>query len=208
MTDEAIREGFSSLKPSSAYDGLFQSAKCRSVADWLVGMNASRAFTLRYNVLLSIGRVQTPTLALLVKRYKEIQDFKPEEYYTVQSDFGDYSGTWFDPNATDEKTASRIPTADKANEIASLIKGKTGTVKSATREEKKELPPQLFDLTSLQREANKRYGFTADKTLKITQELYEKWKAVTYPRTDSRYLPMDMINRTRDTLHRLPQEYT
>ncbi|MBR5109119.1 MAG: DNA topoisomerase III [Clostridia bacterium] len=207
MTDEAIREGFAALKPAREYDGLYRSATCRSEADWLVGMNASRAFTLRFDALLSIGRVQTPTLAILVKRYHEIAGFKPEDYFTVTADFGDYSGQWFDPKAQDEKKASRIPTKEQADEIAKAVKGKPARVQSVTAEAKKELPPQLYDLTSLQREANRKLGFTADKTLKTAQELYEKWKAITYPRTDSRYLPMDMIGRTVQTLHKLPQQY-
>ena len=207
MTDEAIREGFATLKPAGEYDGLYRSAACRSEADWLVGMNASRAFTLRFDALLSIGRVQTPTLAILVKRYHEIANFKPEDYFTVTADFGDYTGQWFDEKAEDEKKAHRIPTKEKADEIAKAVKGKGATVKSVTAEAKKELPPQLYDLTSLQREANRKLGFTADKTLKIAQELYEKWKAITYPRTDSRYLPLDMIGRTVQTLHKLPGQY-
>ena len=207
MTDEAIKEGFANIKPAQEYDGLYRSATCRSEADWLVGMNASRAFTLRFDALLSIGRVQTPTLAILVKRYHEIANFKPEEYYTVTANFGDYSGQWFDEKAEDEKKANRIPTQEKAEEIAKAVKGKAARVKSVTAEAKKELPPQLYDLTSLQREANRKLGFTADKTLKIAQELYEKWKAITYPRTDSRYLPMDMIPRTKLTLQKLPEAY-
>ena len=207
MTDEAIREGFASLKPAAEYDGLYRSATCRSQADWLVGMNASRAFTLRFDALLSIGRVQTPTLAILVKRYHEIQNFHPEEYFTVTADFGDYTGQWFDEGATDEKKANRIPDQETAKKIVSQVKGKAARVQSVEAEQKKEWPPQLYDLTSLQREANKKLGFTADKTLKIAQELYEKWKAVTYPRTDSRYLPMDMIGRTKLTLQKLPADY-
>ncbi len=207
MTDEAIREGFASLRGAEEYDGLYRSAQCRAQADWLVGMNASRAFTLRFDALLSIGRVQTPTLAILVKRYHEIAGFTPEEYFTVNANFGDYTGQWFDERAEDEKKAARIPTREKADEIARKIKGKQARVQSVSAESKKELPPQLYDLTSLQREANRKLGFTADKTLKIAQELYEKWKAVTYPRTDSRYLPMDMLPRARQTLQRLPGEY-
>ncbi len=207
MTDEAIREGFATLKGSAEYDGLYRSALCRSHADWLVGMNASRAFTLRFNALLSIGRVQTPTLAILVKRHLEITAFKPEEFYTVNASFGDYEGKWFDEKAEDEKVSSRVPTKEKADEIAKKVKGKAAKVLKVEREEKRELPPQLYDLTSLQRDANRQLGFTADKTLKTAQSLYEKWKAITYPRTDSRYLPMDMIARARQTLDRLPHEY-
>ncbi|MBR4501903.1 MAG: DNA topoisomerase 3 [Clostridia bacterium] len=207
MTDAAIRDGFAALKDSCEYDGLYRSAKCRSLADWLVGMNASRAFTLRYNTLLSVGRVQTPTLAILVKRRMEIENFRPEEYYTLTAQFGDYSGMWFSPDVKEEKNAVRIPDREKADAIALKVKGKEAAVDSVAHEEKRELPPQLYDLTSLQRDANQRLGFTADKTLRLTQELYEKWKAVTYPRTDSRYLPLDMIPRTKQTLEKLPPVY-
>lgn len=207
MTDEAIRDGFSSLRPSGDYDGLYASAQCRSQADWLVGMNASRAFTLRFDALLSIGRVQTPTLAILVKRHHEISAFNPEEFFTVNAKFEDYSGQWFDDKADDEKKANRIPDKETAERIGKSVKGKVASVRAVTAERKKELPPQLYDLTSLQREANKKLGFTADKTLKIAQDLYEKWKAITYPRTDSRYLPMDMIGRAKLTLQKLPSVY-
>ena len=207
MTDEAIREGFAQLKPDSEYEGLRKSAVCRSEADWLVGMNASRAFTLRYDVLLSVGRVQTPTLAILVKRRREIDNFKPEEYYTVTANFGDYTGLWFDENAQDEKTAQRIAARERAEEIAQAVRKKLATVRSAQSEPKRELPPQLYDLTSLQRDANRMLGFTADKTLKIAQALYEKWKLLTYPRTDSRYLPLDMVPKLYQTLKALPSPY-
>ncbi len=189
MTDEAIREGFDSLKPGSQYDALYESARCRSEADWLVGMNASRAFTLRYDVLLSVGRVQTPTLQILVKRRKEIDAFLSEPFYTVQADFGDYQGTWFDPAKDGDK---RIKQEERARQIADQVKGQPAKVSSVKSEEKRELPPQLYDLTTLQREASSMLGFTADKTLKTAQALYEKHKLITYPRTDSRYLSHDM----------------
>ena len=207
MTDEAIREGFANLKPAEEYLGLRKSAVCRSEADWLVGMNASRAFTLRYDALLSVGRVQTPTLNILVKRRKEIDSFVPVEYHTLTADFGDYSGQWYDEKAADEKTAQRIATKERAEELASLVRGKPAIVREATSEEKKELPPQLYDLTSLQRDANRMLGFTADKTLKIAQSLYEKWKLLTYPRTDSRYLPMDMLPKLYQTLKLMAEPY-
>ena len=207
MTDEAIREGFQNLKSGCEYDALYASAKCRSEADWLVGMNASRAFTLRFQVLLSIGRVQTPTLAILAKRYKEIAQFVPEEYHTLTADFGTYTGLWFNPSIENEKKNHRLQDSAAAQAIAKAIKGQTAQVQDVQTESKKEWAPQLYDLTSLQREANKKLGFTADKTLKIAQELYEKWKAITYPRTDSRYLPMDMMGRTKLTLQKLPGLY-
>lgn len=189
MTDEAIRAGFDTLKPGAHYDALYESAKCRSEADWLVGMNASRAFTLRYDVLLSVGRVQTPTLQMLVKRRKEIDSFLSEPFFTVQADFGDYQGTWLDPARDGDK---RIVEEARAQAIAAKVKGQPARVISAQSEEKRDLPPQLYDLTTLQREASSMLGFTADKTLKIAQALYEKHKLITYPRTDSRYLSHDM----------------
>ncbi|MBO4837483.1 MAG: DNA topoisomerase 3 [Clostridia bacterium] len=207
MTDEAIREGFDTLKPDEEYVGLRRSAVCRSEADWLVGMNASRAFTLRYNALLSVGRVQTPTLNILVKRRREIDGFQPEQYYVLSADFGDYKGQWFDPSAEDEKTAHRIPEKERAEAVADKVRRQPARVVSAVSEEKKELPPQLYDLTSLQRDANRILGFTAEKTLKVAQSLYEKWKLLTYPRTDSRYLPMDMVGKLYQTLKVLPEPY-
>ena len=204
MTDEAIRTGFASLKPGAAYDALYESARCRSEADWLVGMNASRAFTLRYDALLSIGRVQTPTLQMLVKRRKEIDAFQSEPFCMVQADFGDYQGTWFDPQKENDK---RIFDAAKADAIAAKVKGQPACIKSAQSEEKRELAPQLYDLTTLQREASSMLGFTADKTLKTAQALYEKHKLITYPRTDSRYLSHDMGGAVKKALQSLPEPY-
>ena len=204
MTDEAIAEGFRTIQPGEKYEGLFHSAQCRSQADWLVGMKASRAFTLKYDTLLSVGRVQTPTLAILVKRRQEIENFKPEEYATLTADFGDYKGMWFDEKLDPD---THLPNADAAKAIAVQVKGQTGTVLSAETTRKRDLPPQLYDLTSLQRDANKLLGFTADKTLKLAQSLYETRKALTYPRTDSRYLPPDMIPRVVQTMKLLPQQY-
>ena len=200
MTDEAIRE----IRPGKDYDGLYESARCRSKADWLVGMNASRAFTLRYNALLSVGRVQTPTLAILVKRRKEIESFKPEEFCTVTADFGDYRGTWFSEKLDPD---THLKTKEDAEAVTAAVKGKTGTVTQAETVRKKDWPPQLYDLTSLQRDANRLLGFTADKTLKTAQSLYEKHKALTYPRTDSRHLPPDMIPRVVQTMKLLPDSY-
>ena len=202
MTDQAIKAGLDSMKPGEAYDALYLSARCRSEADWLVGMNASRAFSLKYNAHLSVGRVQTPTLALLVKRDKEISDFVPEEYYEVTCDFGDYKGLWMDEN---QKT--RVPTKEKAEEIKKKVSGKRGRVIESTRDEKKKPPEKLYDLTTLQREANRKFCFSADKTLKIAQSLYETRKMITYPRTDSSYLPDDMIEKVSKTLNLLPEPY-
>jgi len=205
MTDEAIKEGLDTLRPGSDYDGLYRSAVCRAEADWLVGMNASRAFTLRYNTLLSIGRVQTPTLALLVKRQQEIDTFKPETYFTLTADFGDYKGLWFDPKA--ESNDTHLTDPERAQLIAASVKGHTGIIELAETTPKQEPPPQLYDLTTLQRDANRLLGFTAQKTLKLAQSLYETHKALTYPRTDSRYLPKDMVGRTVQAIKNLPVAY-
>ena len=204
MTDEAIREGFQVIRAGKDYDGLYESARCRSKADWLVGMNASRAFTLKYDSLLSVGRVQTPTLAILVKRRKEIENFKPEGFCTVTAGFGDYKGIYYNEKLDPD---THLKTRPDAEAIAAAVKGKTGTVTQAETVRKKEWPPQLYDLTSLQRDANRLLGFTADKTLKTAQSLYETHKALTYPRTDSRYLPPDMIPRVVQTMKMLPENY-
>lgn len=203
MTDEAIREGFASMKPGSAYDPLYESARCRSEADWLVGMNASRAFTLRYDALLSVGRVQTPTLGLLVRRHQEIAAFVPKDYWTVTADFGGYTGLWLN-EATKEK---RVYSAEEAEAIAGKVRGKPAVVEKVEREAKKEWPPYLYDLTSLQRDANRLLGFTAKKTLETAQKLYEEHKLLTYPRTDSRHLPRDMVGKTRAAIQSLPDPY-
>lgn len=195
MTDEAIRQGFDTLRPSSDYDALYRSARCRADADWIIGMNATRAFTLRYNVLLSIGRVQTPTLSMLVRRRKEIDSFVPETYYTVQADFGDYKGAY-----VDGQNSRRIADEAQAQAIAARVRRQTGVVTEATREHKRERPPQLYDLTTLQREAYSMLGFTAKKTLATAQKLYETHKLLTYPRTDSRYLSHDMLGKVHKTL--------
>ncbi|MBR5560238.1 MAG: DNA topoisomerase 3 [Clostridia bacterium] len=195
MTDEAIRQGFDSLRPSSDYDALYASARCRADADWLIGMNATRAYTLRYNVLLSVGRVQTPTLSMLVRRRKEIDTFVPQTYYTVRADFGNYQGVYVSP-----KGEKRIDSRELAEAIAARVKGQTGSVTEATREKKTERPPLLYDLTTLQREANAQLGFTAKKTLATAQKLYETHKLLTYPRTDSRYLSRDMTGKVEKAL--------
>ncbi len=203
MTDAAIQQGFQRLRPASDYDALYASARCRSEADWLVGMNASRAFSLKYNAHLSIGRVQTPTLNLIVKRDEEIERFVPQDYWEIHADFGDYTGLWVDPATKQTRCAS----AEQAQAVRKAVSGQTGTVTESVRERKRTPPPQLYDLTSLQREANRRLGFSADKTLKLAQALYETHKLVTYPRTDSRYLPDDMKPKIEQTLRRLPQPY-
>ena len=179
MEDDAIRSGFQQLKSGRNYDGLHQSALCRAKADWLVGINATRYFSLTYGRTLNIGRVMSPTLALLVQREAEISAFVAEPFYTVQLDCGF-------PAAPD-----RMKDKKAADAIANACKGKTATVKSVERKEKSEKAPALYDLTSLQRDANRVLGYTSQQTLDYLQALYEK-KLCTYPRTDSRFLTDDM----------------
>ena len=217
MTDAAIRQGFAELKPAAAYDALYESARCCSEADWLVGMNASRAFSLRYDAHLSVGRVQTPTLSLIVKRDREIEAFVPQDYWEVKANFGDYEGLWINPNPRpespdgkkDDKKSPETRVYDKAlaEQVKNAVKGRPARVEESTTETKHFQPPQLFDLTSLQREANRKFGFSADKTLKLAQALYETHKLVTYPRTDSRYLPDDMKPKVKKVLGLLPEPY-
>jgi DNA topoisomerase-3 len=202
MTSEAIREGMAKLRPSTEYDALYLSALCRARADWLIGMNMSRAFTVKYKSLLSVGRVQTPTLALLVNRQKDIEQFKAETSYGVEADFTDYKGVY-----AENKKEKLFPMRSDAETIAAKVQGKTGVVTESTREAFTEAPPQLYDLTTLQREANKRFGLTAKRTLSAAQSLYEKHKYITYPRTESRYLTYDLKPKVRQALASLPEPY-
>ena len=180
MEDGAIREGFASLRPGRDYDGLHQAALCRQKADWLVGINATRLFSVLYNRTLNIGRVMSPTLALIVQREAEIAAFAPEPFYTVELDCGGMT-----------VTGERISVKKDASALAAACEGHAATIQTAERREKSEKPPALYDLTTLQREANRALGYTAQQTLDYLQALYEK-KLCTYPRTDSRYLTDDM----------------
>ena len=208
LTDTAIKKGLATMKDGEEYDNLFASARCRAEADWLVGMNATRAFTLRRNELLPVGRVQTPTLAILVARQKEIEGFDAEEYWEVEGHFSqgekNYTGTWFDPEA--KENIHRLREKERAEEIAAGVRGKTGTVESVETAQKRVPPPQLFDLTELQRECNRKLGYPAQKTLSIAQALYEKHKLITYPRTDSRYISNDMVPKLTGVLQNQQEE--
>ena len=179
MEDDAIRDGFQQLRPGRDYDGLHQSALCRTKADWLVGINATRYFSLTYGRTLNIGRVMSPTLALLVQREAEIAAFQPEPFYTVQLDCGVAAAS------------ERMKDREAADRIAADCKAVMALVKAVERKEKTEKAPALYDLTALQRDANRILGYTAQQTLDYLQALYEK-KLCTYPRTDSRYLTDDM----------------
>ena len=180
MEDAAIREGFANLCPDSDYDALYQSALCRAKADWLVGINATRLFSVLYHKTLTVGRVQTPTLKMLVDRDAKILRFQKEKYYTV----GIQSGSL-------KAGSGRIASMDEADTLRKACAGASAICSSVKREKKTEQPPKLYDLTALQREANRLFGFTAKQTLDYAQQLYEK-KLLTYPRTDSQYLTEDM----------------
>ena len=180
MEDSAIRAGFQNLKPGGDYDALYQSAVCRAKADWLIGINATRLFSVLYHKTLNVGRVQTPTLNMLVERDGKISTFKKEKYHIVHIGAGGA-----------EAESARISDADKAHKLKTVCEASQAVCVSVARERKTEQPPKLFDLTTLQREANRLYGFTAKQTLDYAQGLYEK-RLLTYPRTDSRFLTDDM----------------
>lgn len=187
QTDKAIKEGFASLKPASQYDNLYRSAQCRAEADWLVGLNISRALTCKHNAQLSAGRVQTPTLAMIVRREEEILKFRPKDFYTVKADFNGFSALY-----KDSKGQARFFDEAAAKAVADSVKGKSGTLSEVKKVYRFKAPPAAYDLTELQRDANKKYGYSAKQTLSLMQSLYETHKLLTYPRTDSRYITKDV----------------
>src|ERR671923_828075 len=205
MTKSAIEEAFERLRPSEEMKSLEEAARSRSEADWLVGMNATRAATLRlrnaFDGAVSLGRVQTPTLALVARREEEIRAFKPEPYWLVDATFepvaGDrgrrYSGRYH------AGAQPRLKTAAEADAIVAAVRGQTGAITKLEQSTKKERAPLLYDLTSLQRDANTRFGFSARRTLAAAQRCYEEHKALTYPRTSSRYLTSDMVSEIKPT---------
>ena len=195
QTDKAIKEGFANLKPAKDYDNLYYSAQARAEADWLVGLNVTRALTCKYNASLSAGRVQTPTLALIVQREEEIQAFQPKDYFSVQAVFKGFNATF-----RDSKNNTRFSDRAFAEKIAESIKGKNGTVKKLEKSLKKKAPPAAYDLTELQRDANKKYGYSAKQTLAFMQSLYEYHKVLTYHRTDSRYITADIVATIPESL--------
>lgn len=198
LTAETIRRGFAELKDGSEYENLTQAARARSEADWLIGMNGSRAFTTRHNELLSVGRVQTPVLALIYDRQKQIEAFDSEKFFEVEGSFqqGDtaYRGMW---------QGDRFKAKDKAEAVVARVKGKPGRIASYEVKDTKEFPFKLYDLTLLQREANGKLGFSAKKTLDTAQALYEKHKVISYPRTNSNYVNPENIPDMHKTLESL-----
>lgn len=195
QTDKAILDGFKNLKPGSQYENLYKAAVCRAEADWIVGLNATRALTCKYNAQLSAGRVQSPTLAMIVDREDEIKNFKPKDFYTISAKANGISLQW-----VNKDNNLRIFNEEAANKILNNLKGHDAKIISITETPKKKFSPALYDLTELQRDANKIWGYSAKQTLSIMQRLYENHKILTYPRTDSRYISTDVVSTIPERL--------
>lgn len=195
QTDKAILDGFRNLKPGKDYENLYHSAVCRSEADWIVGLNVTRALTCRYNAQLSAGRVQTPTLAMIVQREEDIKNFKPRDYYGIEGKVKGFSMHW-----ENGKGGFNTFNEEVAKKVISKVTGKDGKITEVTESNKKKYAPALYDLTELQRDANRIFGYSAKQTLSIMQRLYENYKILTYPRTDSRYITRDVVGTLKDRL--------
>ncbi len=208
VTDKAIRDGFANLKNGHEYDNLYDAAMCRAEADWLVGINATRALTCKYNAQLSCGRVQTPTLAIIASREEEIKNFVPKSYYGIVAKCPSpaLTLTWRDEKSKSyrsfdkERIDSLVKKIEKGGMLTAAQPGITGLVTEVKRTPKKTYSPQLYDLTELQREANRKFNYSAKETLNIMQRLYENHKVLTYPRTDSRYLSSDIVPSIKERL--------
>ncbi|MDP4179201.1 MAG: DNA topoisomerase III [Bacillota bacterium] len=195
QTDKAIKDGFTNLKPAVQYNNLYKAASCRAEADWVVGLNITRALTCKYNAQLTAGRVQSAALAMIVNRDEEIKNFKPKDYFIINARSKGFDLEWRDKNNN-----SRIFDESIVNKVLSSVKGKEGNVVSITETFKKKYSPALYDLTELQRDANRLFGYSAKQTLSIMQRLYENYKVLTYPRTDSRYISSDIVETLPDRL--------
>src|SRR2546421_8023238 len=206
MTTEAIKDAFSRLRPGDELATLEAAARSRGEADWMVGMMATRAATIRlrssFDGAVSLGRVQTPTLAILARREEEIRAFVPEPYWLVDAEFA-ASGERVYEGRYHAGSQPRLPSAEEAAQIVEAVRGGRGTITKLEKTTRKERAPLLYDLTSLQREANTRFGFSARRTLGAAQRLYEEHKALTYPRTSSRYLTSDMVAELKPTAERV-----
>lgn len=196
VTDKAIREGFAHLKNGHDYDNLYAAALCRAEADWLVGINATRALTCKYNAQLSCGRVQTPTLAMIAKREEEIKKFTPKSYYGLEARGKGFKLAWQEKKSGSKSSFDK----ERIESIQKKIEGKAAVVLAVEKQPKKTPPPLLYDLTELQRDANRRFGLSAKETLNIMQRLYENHKVLTYPRTDSRYISSDVVDTLAERL--------
>ena len=196
QTTKAILEGFSNLKPGKEYENLYKAAVCRAEADWLVGLNVTRALTCKYNAQLSAGRVQSPTLAMIVNREEEIRSFKPKDYYTIEGNSNGITLNW-----VNKDNNGRIFDEEYANKVFKKINNESGEIINIIEKDKKQFSPALYDLIELQRDCNKLWGFSAKQTLSIMQRLYENHKILTYPRTDSRYISTDIVPTLKDRLN-------
>lgn len=195
LTDQSIRDGFAALEPQQKYDNLYYAGLSRAIGDWILGMNATRLYSLKYSErgkVLSVGRVQTPTLAMIVRRHQEIENFVPKDYWELHTVYRD----------ADFMASGKFDNPEKIDRIVKRIASLTFTVDDITRKQGKEAPPRLFDLTSLQVECNRRWGWSADESLRLIQSLYEK-KVTTYPRVDTTYLPDDIYPKVPDILRRM-----
>lgn len=197
VTDKAIKDGFNNLKDGKLYENLYQSAVARSEADWVVGINATRALTVKHNSQLSCGRVQTPTLSMIYEREEEIKRFKPREYYGITATTKELKFTWQDKNGKDTRTFDK----GKSDKIKESLKGKDIKIIDINKSNKRTYSPALYDLTELQRDANKIFNFSAKETLSIMQNLYERHKILTYPRTDSRFISDDLVGTLKDRVN-------
>ena len=196
QTDKAVQEGFRALKPAKQYDNLYLSASCRAQADWLVGLNVTRALVCKFNAQLSAGRVQTPTLSMIIEREEEIRKFVPKEYFRIRADVPGFRLTWQDKKSNQP----RIFDKEAVDKLLVKMRGKPLTITAVNKQFKLEMPPLAYDLTELQRDANRLFSFSAKKTLSVLQGLYEIHKLVTYPRTDSRYVSRDIVPTLPDRL--------
>lgn len=196
VTDKAIKAGFNNLKNGKDYENLYAAAVTRAEVDWVVGINATRALTCKYNAQLSCGRVQTPTLAMIAKREEEIRNFKPRTFYGITATANNLKLTWQDSKTKDHKTYNK----DKVDTILKSIQDKSAEICEISKAHKRKLSPRLYDLTELQRDANKIFGYSAKETLSIMQRLYESHKVLTYPRTDSRYISSDIVETLKDRI--------
>lgn len=194
VTDKAIKDGFNKLKNAREYENLYASAVARSEADWFVGINATRALTCKFNAQLSCGRVQTPTVAIIAKREEEIRDFKPKDFYGITAEAKSLKLSWQDNNSKSFRSFDK----EKIDKILASIRNKDAQIIEVDKSYKKNYSPQLYDLTELQRDANRMFGYSARETLSLMQRLYESHKVLTYPRTDSRYISSDVVDTLKD----------
>lgn len=196
VTDKAIRDGFAHLKDARDYQKLYEAAVARAEADWLVGLNATRALTVKHNAQLSCGRVQTPTLAMIAKREAQIKAFQPKEYYGIKIKGGGVTWNWRSTKNNSTSTFSK----EEIERVFQQTKNETAVIEEVKKKQQKSYAPQLYDLTALQQDANRMYGFSAKQTLDYMQRLYEHYKVVTYPRTDSRYLTADIVDTLKERI--------